>query len=374
MKEVIVMTKPGIFPIVFLLFISIFVSTISPMASYAEDNSASSGGNLTSPFADMAGQAPTEKNNGAASGANGSAVGNLNNQIGGLFQQIGGFLQNLLKAVSSILSNILASLSQIFGALFPDGGNNGQNSNLAGDDNSGVSVSDNNGNTNSNSASNGSSNNSTSNGSASANNSTTSGNASSSNGGAAASSEPGNGNKYGRHAFSPTNVISDAEFTDSGYMSLADIKNFLAKIGSQLVKNIGGVNVAEAVKAAADKNKINPLVLLATLQKEKGLVQTKKAITQKQLDWACGVGAYDGGNWNSKYKGFANQISSAAGTYKKLFNGGVQTVRINNGTSSVTPKNAATTAVYRYTPHTDGAKLFHSVYEGYKSKFEAMKI
>ncbi len=364
----------------FFLMALIFTMIFPPMTLRAEsgDTTDISGG-ITSPFTNQQGTAPTQNNTDISSVFSG-------NDMNGFFTQLGGFFENLIKTGAGLFGKLFASISKIVSDIFPKStdnqfsnlvnsltGANTVNSNASSNaslNDSGNSYSDiakkiANSNTSSNCAP-GAASNTTPAASSSAS-------APAANDTAPASNEPGNGNKYGSHAYSPKNVISDKEFTDSNYMSLADIKNFLTKMGSQLVKNIGGVDVADAIKKAADASKVNPLVLLATLQKEKGLVQTKKAITQRQLDWACGVGAYDGGTFNSKYKGFAKQISSAASTYKKLYDGGVQTVSINYGKSSVTPLNAATTAVYRYTPHSDGAKLFHTVYESYKRKFEAMK-
>lgn len=182
---------------------------------------------------------------------------------------------------------------------------------------------------------------------------------------------PGATKKYPARPYSETNVISNEEFNDYNYMSLTGIRNFLKKVGSQLANNIAGVDAAAAIASAAQKYKINPMVILATLQKEQSLVQTKKPITQKQLDWALGVGAYDSGNWNSKYKGFANQIASAASTFRKLYDQGTGSIKINYGARSITPANAATAAQYRYSPHTSSVKLFHSIYESYKKKYQA---
>ena len=363
-----------------LMMILMFTMIFSPVVSRAEDGDTTNiSGGITSPFANQQGAAPTQNANDISAIFSG-------NDMSGFFTQLGGFFENLIKTGAGLLGKLFASISKIFNDIFPNSSDN-QFSNLVNALGGANAV---NSNANSTSSLNDSgesysdiakkiansvtpANNTPASNTTNTTTPNTSNTAPAANDTAPASTAPGNGNKYGSHAYSPKNVISDKEFTDSNYMSVADIKNFLTKMGSQLVKNIGGVDVADAIKKAADASKVNPLVLLATLQKEKGLVQTKKAITQRQLDWACGVGAYDGGTFNNKYKGFAKQISSAASTYKKLYDGGVQTVRINYGASSVTPLNAATTAVYRYTPHSDGAKLFHTVYESYKRKFEAMK-
>lgn len=166
-------------------------------------------------------------------------------------------------------------------------------------------------------------------------------------------------------------VISDHVLTDTNTMTVAQIQDFLDKKGSCLAKPYNGSTPAQMIYDAAKKFGINPQVLLTRLQCEQGLI-SKKTATQKQLDWAVGVGCYDSGNWNQNYKGFDKQIEGAAQTYRRhydnaqaeLAKGGKVTMTIDG--ENVTMKNAATYSFYKYCPHFQGNKLFFDVWSGYK--------
>ncbi|HPH68383.1 MAG TPA: hypothetical protein PLF40_21650, partial [Kofleriaceae bacterium] len=166
-------------------------------------------------------------------------------------------------------------------------------------------------------------------------------------------------------------VISDHTLTDTNTMTVAQIQDFLDKKGSCLAKPYNGSTPAQMIHDAAKKYGINPQVLLTRLQCEQGLI-SKKSATQKELDWALGVGCYDSGNWNQNYKGFDKQIEGAAQTYRRHFEnakaeiakGGKVTMTIDG--ESVTMKNAATYSFYKYCPHFQGNKLFFDVWRGYK--------
>ncbi len=171
--------------------------------------------------------------------------------------------------------------------------------------------------------------------------------------------------------FQKNYVISDHTLTDTNTMTVAQIQDFLDKKGSCLAKPYNGSTPAQMIYNAAKKFGINPQVLLTRLQCEQGLI-SKKSATQKELDWAVGVGCYDSGNWNQNYKGFDKQIEGAAQTYRRhydkakaeLAKGGKVTMTIDG--ESVTMKNAATYSFYKYCPHFQGNKLFFDVWRGYK--------
>ncbi len=160
-------------------------------------------------------------------------------------------------------------------------------------------------------------------------------------------------------------IMSDEEFTDYNSMTTADIQSFLDRKGSVLKNNVGSVNPAAAIYAAAQKHKINPKVLVARLQTEQGLI-SKKTATQKKLDWALGVGCYDSGNWNQNFKGFDKQIDGAASTFRRHFDSGNKTKKVDGTT--VNCKSSATYSLYMYTPHFGGNELNWKVYKGYFGK------
>ena len=183
-------------------------------------------------------------------------------------------------------------------------------------------------------------------------------------------------------ASSSTTLLPDDEFTNNNYMTVAQIKNLLKELKSPMANEYEGVNPAEVIKEVADEFKINPLVILATLQKEQGLVQTTKKITKARLDWAMGVGVYDSGYHDADFKGFKNQIRGSAKTFRKCYNAGASLIagnkstklKINYGKSTTVPSNSATYSLFCYTPHDAGAKLFTSVYKKYKNTYETKVV
>lgn len=170
-------------------------------------------------------------------------------------------------------------------------------------------------------------------------------------------------------------VLSDFAMENVKSMTVEDIQTLLERNGSVLAKPIDGKKPSEMILAAAQKYGISPKVLCATLQKEQGLV-TKKTATKAKLDWALGVGVYDNGKRLTGYKGFANQIEGAAETLRKLydegkakFDGGAKTIPYKTlGGDAVQIRNAATYALFKYTPHLSGNKLFHQIYKRFEER------
>jgi nucleoid-associated protein YgaU len=187
------------------------------------------------------------------------------------------------------------------------------------------------------------------------------------------SSSVGGGESW-QNRFQKDYLISDSTLTDSSTMTVAQIQKFLESRKSVLAKPYRGSSPAKMIYDAAKKYGINPQVLLTRLQCEQGLI-SKKTATQKQLDWALGVGCYDSGNWNQKFKGFDKQIEYAAQTYRRHYDAAKarldrgEKITMNIDGQQVTVKNAATYSFYKYCPHFQGNKLFYDVWRGYRSKF-----
>ena len=162
-------------------------------------------------------------------------------------------------------------------------------------------------------------------------------------------------------------LVSDSAYVDVNSMNRAQIQSFLESKNSVLSRPVDGKYPADMIYAAAKEFGISPKVILARLQTEQSLVTVKTA-TQKQLDWALGCGAYDSGNWNSKYKGLENQIRFGAKTMRTHYNKGLTMIAQNGSINktidgeNINIKNAATYANYMYTPHKHGGKLFRSCY------------
>ena len=136
------------------------------------------------------------------------------------------------------------------------------------------------------------------------------------------------------------------------------IKNFVDKKSN--------CKASVLIDDAARNHGIDPKLLIASLQREKGLVR-RPDLKQKDMDWACGVGAWDGKRkWDERYKGFERQINSCAKTYHNRFKGFSkgEVLTLDYGETELVPENAATYALYVYTPHTSAAKLTWAVWKG----------
>lgn len=182
------------------------------------------------------------------------------------------------------------------------------------------------------------------------------------------------GDESWQETFQKDYLVSDRTLTDAKAMTVAEIQKFLDSKGSVLAKPYNGSTPAQMIYNACQKYGISPKVLLTRLQCEQGLI-SKKSASQKELDWAVGVGCYDSGNWNQKFKGFDKQIEYCAQTYRrhyddakaKLDRGEKVTMTIDG--QQINVKNAATYSFYKYCPHIQGNKLFFDVWRGYRSKF-----
>ncbi len=203
--------------------------------------------------------------------------------------------------------------------------------------------------------------------------------------------------------FLPGNIISDTVMANYSSMSVTDIQNFLdsknkcdnqnyslylqytaahptiawhwegepynghfvclaqEKFGDGEI--IGeGMTAAEIIYDAAQKNKINPQVLLVLLQKETSLI-TDKVPNSSDYRKATGYGCPDTAACDSKYFGFKNQIYRAAELFRYTLDHGYalypegKTVYVGYhptsscGGSHIKIENRATAALYRYTPY-----------------------
>ncbi len=185
---------------------------------------------------------------------------------------------------------------------------------------------------------------------------------------------PSNGNESWQETFQQDYLISDHALTNSGTMTVAQIQKFLESKNSVLAKPYRGSSPAQMIYDAARKYSINPQVILTRLQCEQGLI-SKSTATEHKLDWALGVGCYDSGNWNQKFKGFDKQVEYAAHTYRRWYDDakakldrGEKIVMTIDG-KKVQVKNAASYSFYKYCPHFQGNKLFYDVWRGYRSRF-----
>jgi hypothetical protein len=197
-------------------------------------------------------------------------------------------------------------------------------------------------------------------------------------------------------AFMPGRIIDDQVFNDTSNISSADVQGFLnfqvpncdtghvAGTGAQgavppwiCLKNYseGGRSAAQIIVDAGNYYNINPRVLIATLQKETGLV-TDTWPYPWQYRTAMGMGCPDGAPCDSQYFGLTNQIYQAA---RHLRNFQLQNpnwtiphrIGLNSikwspdagcGTSQVNIENGATSALYSYTPYRPNQAALGNLY------------
>src|SRR3989338_2071432 len=180
-------------------------------------------------------------------------------------------------------------------------------------------------------------------------------------------------------SFNPNYLISDEEMQDYSSMTKNDIDLFLDQKGSYLHsykttdKNGDKKKAADIIYQAAHEYKINPKYLLVKLQKEQSLISSENP-TEKQLNWATGYGICDACSMDDpklqKWKGFGNQVDSAAGIIRWYYDHEDEQswIKTANETYSidgqtVTTTNNATAFLYTYTPHIQGNQNFWNLWQ-----------
>jgi hypothetical protein len=175
--------------------------------------------------------------------------------------------------------------------------------------------------------------------------------------------------------FNPEYIISDEEATDYLSMSSADIQGFLRERNSGLADLVtpdyNGINkkASEIIWQASMESKINPKLLLATLQKEQSLIGDS-APTQRQLDRAMGYRCPDSGSCNPKTLHFGKQVDGCAWQFRQYFDyPGSWNYKMNETYLIdgwfITPMNHATAGLYNYTPHYSGNNHFWKIWQEY---------
>jgi len=198
-------------------------------------------------------------------------------------------------------------------------------------------------------------------------------------------------NTGARAVFDPGFFISDNVMYDYNAMTLAEIRSFIETQGVNCVSD--GTNIclkhyrettltrpptpycpggyqgaanesaADIIYKVATSCRINPQVLLVTLQKEQSLIKQAKpaSVYLKALGFACA----DGQNCLTEYAGFANQVYAAASQIRKYDMdqyGNYHPGQYNNilyssnpslkcGASPVFIQSQATASLYNYTPY-----------------------
>ena len=175
--------------------------------------------------------------------------------------------------------------------------------------------------------------------------------------------------------FNAGRIIDDSVFVNKNTMTAQQIQSFFWSKGSGCINGESaclkqyyenGRVAAQIVYDTAQEFSINPQVLIATLQKETGLV-TANQPQNWRYKTAMGYGCPDStpGVCNSNYYGFTNQMRWAARMFRAIMNASptwyTPYVLGNNyiqwsptsscGGSNVYIQNRATQALYNYTPY-----------------------
>lgn len=163
--------------------------------------------------------------------------------------------------------------------------------------------------------------------------------------------------------FTEDAILDQVDAEDSGAMSADAIDSFLSQKSSCLVNHsFGGQTVGQLIADAAQQYHLNPLFLLAHLQKESSLVSKQGSqCPSKSMSKAFGCACPDGGSCSSQNAGFAKQLTCAASLTRQylddLDSGGSTVSGWSVGQPkqtldqrSITPSNKITAALYTYTP------------------------
>lgn len=168
---------------------------------------------------------------------------------------------------------------------------------------------------------------------------------------------------YVAHGVNFSTLITDADFTDSGSMSVAQIQALFDKSGSFMATYYqDGRSAASIVSDAALEHGVNPRVILATLEKENSLVSRPTKPAAWVLRSAMGYAYNDGGSTAGRGSTLASQIDKGTQLLRTLYERGHQgtlpaKMTVDYGRRVIRVNNAATYALMSYTPHTLDTQL-----------------
>ena len=163
--------------------------------------------------------------------------------------------------------------------------------------------------------------------------------------------------------FDPEWLMGDRFFTNHNAVTAEGLQAFLESPPygqrSWLADHtVDGAPLSRALVDIAHELELNPLLLLARMQVEQGLVSRSSRPSQSVIDSALGCGCPDYRSCYESYRGFAKQLQCAGDTLRRLFDDSAEGSGIwNAGRSretlddiSIRPANHSTAALYAYTP------------------------
>lgn len=176
-------------------------------------------------------------------------------------------------------------------------------------------------------------------------------------------------------------LISDWELEDPFALDFNQIQHYLNRgyLGDYLTQDWQGDDAyaVDIIWTAAQEYNLNPKFLLVLLQKEQSLIEDNDP-TQNQLDWAMGYAVCDSCSKDDpdiqRWKGFGKQVNSAAAQFREGYLADIEAsgstqgkygpgIEVDIDGTTVTPVNAATAALYAYTPHLQGNENFVTIWD-----------
>ena len=185
-------------------------------------------------------------------------------------------------------------------------------------------------------------------------------------------------------------LVSDAAFFDLAAVTVADVQTFLEETPYDKrsfladLRLPSGELVATRIVEAAQTRGLNPIVLLATMQKEAGLISRSVRPSDHRVNFAFGCGCSDGNSCSPAFRGLDKQLECAADQLAEYNADLVEKGSTISGWAvgmskkslegtSVVPANRATAALYTYTPWvlrgTGGNWLFWNLWRRYATAF-----
>ena len=175
--------------------------------------------------------------------------------------------------------------------------------------------------------------------------------------------------------FNPHFILTDEEMADSLALSLLEVENFLAAKNSALASQYfldyqgRAKKASEIIWQASQESKINPKVLLTTLQKEQSLISDSDP-SADQLAKAMGYRCPDGDVCNPKALGFGKQVDGAAWQFRQYLDNPFDWNFQAGGQYEidgyfVSPANKASADLYNYTPHIAGNRSFFNIWQDF---------
>ena len=181
------------------------------------------------------------------------------------------------------------------------------------------------------------------------------------------------------HAFNPNYLLSDWELTDPFALDFNQIQHYLNRgyLSDYFSEDWEGKMryATDIIWRTAQNNLMSPKFILVLLQKEQSLIEDDDP-TDKQLDWATGYGVCDDCSMDDpaiqRWKGFGKQVNSATLQFTEGYLADIENTGCTgnycvgeemtiDGTT-VIPENAATAALYAYTPHLHGNENFVEIW------------